>query len=380
MFMSDRPMTPALDALFARFGPRYRWYAAGTMMLGTFSMVLATTIVNVVLPQIMQTFGMSQDTVQWTSTGFLAAMAGTMLMTAWCVRRFGQRATYVAALLLFVAASVTGGLATRTDVLIASRIAQGAVGGLIQPLAMITIFSVFPANFRGRAMSLYGFGVVLAPAIGPAVGGLLAEFFSWRAVFFMPVPFCVLGVLLAPAFIPGRDAAQPRPAFDWPGMVLLGVFLALVLFGLNESHRSGFDSAITLAPLILALVAAVGFVRWELRHPAALLDPGVFRNRRFAAASVVAFAYGLGLYGSTYLVPLFVQSVARYTPSEAGALLTPAGVTLAVVLPLAGWTADRFEARYVVAAGLALFALSSALFAAAEPFTAFATLAVWLAL
>jgi MFS family permease len=141
-------------------------------MLGTASTVLATTIVNVAIPEIMAAFSMSQDKAQWLATGFLAGMAGTMLMTSWCVRRFGERGTYLGALSLFLAASVVGGLASHAEVLIVSRIVQGAAAGIIQPLAMITIFAVFPEKQRGRAMGIYGLGVVLAPAIGPAVGGL----------------------------------------------------------------------------------------------------------------------------------------------------------------------------------------------------------------
>ncbi|HZP93061.1 MAG TPA: MDR family MFS transporter [Burkholderiales bacterium] len=371
-------MPTPVEVMFRRYGARYRWYAAGTMMLGTFSMVLAATIVNVAFPDIMTAFGLAQDTVQWLATGFLAAMSGTMLMTAWCVRRFGQRNTYVAALLLFVVASVAGGLAARTEVLIASRIAQGAVGGLIQPLAMITIFAVFPPDQRGRAMGLYGFGVVLAPAIGPAVGGWLTEHFGWRAIFFLPVPFCALGALLAPKFIVGQDRRAERPGFDWLGMTLMCLCLAVLLVAFNQSHRSGFTSVQTVSLFLTAFAAGAAFLWWESRQRHPLLDLGVFGSRQFAAASLVSFTYGFGLYGTTYLVPLFVQTVARYTPTDAGTLLTPAGIALACVLPLAGWWTDRMSPRHILLAGLALFALSSALFVLASPTTRFWWLAAWL--
>jgi DHA2 family multidrug resistance protein len=364
--------------MFRKHGARYRWYATGSMMLGTASMVLATTVVNVAIPGIMAAFSLSQDTAQWLSTGFLAAMSSTMLMTSWCVRRFGQRATYVAALVVFIGACLLGGFASRVDLLVVSRILQGAAGGIITPLSMITIFSVFPVDQRGRAMGIYGLGVVLAPAIGPAVGGALVEHFGWRAVFFLAVPFCVLGLALAPLFIVGRAESEQPPPFDWGGLAFVVVFIACLLFALNASHRAGWLSASTLGMLAVALMACSAFVWWERGRKHPMLDLGVFESPQFAAASIVALAYGLGLYGTTYLVPLLVQTVVQYSPTKAGALLSPAGLTLAVMLPLAGLLTDRFPARYLITLGLVLFALSSLLFVFESAATGFWTLAWWL--
>jgi len=367
-----------VDAAFTRHGPAYRWYATATMMLGTFSMVLATTVVNVAIPDIMASFALSQDTVQWLSTGFLAAMSTTMLATTWCVQRFGQRATYVTALTAFVAAAIAGGLATRGDLLIASRVLQGACAGIIQPLAMITIFSVFPAERRGRAMGIYGLGVVLAPALGPPLGGWLVDHLSWRVLFFLPVPFCLTALALAPWFIVGRPATAERRAFDWGGLVFLAVFTACLLYAFNLSHRVGWLAWQTVALLAVAGAATAAFVWWEHGRRHAMLDLGVFHSPQFTAAALVAFAYGLGLYGSTYLVPLLVQTVARYSASDAGALLLPAGLALAVTVPVAGWLTDRVPARPLIVSGLLLFCLSSLLFLYFDSGTGFWALAVWL--
>ncbi len=295
------------------------------------------------------------------------------------MRRFGQRATYVGSLLLFIAASLLGGFANRAELLIVSRVLQGAASGIITPLSMITIFSVFPADQRGRAMGIYGLGVVLAPALGPAVGGALVEHFGWPAVFFLAVPFCALGLTLAPLFIVGRtESEEPPPRFDWGGLVFITLFIACLLFALNASHRAGWFSVSTLGMLAVALAACGAFVWWEHGRKHAMLDLGVFASPQFAAASVVALAYGLGLYGTTYLLPLLVQTVAQYSPAKAGALLSPAGIALAVMLPIAGLLTDRFPARYLVALGLVLFALSSLLFVSESAATGFWTLAWWL--
>src|SRR6202521_4283703 len=183
----------SLEELSALHGPRYRWYAIVATMLGTVSMVLSTTIVNVALPEIMQKFQVGHDTVQWMSTGFLAATSATMLATAWLVNTLGQRNTFLFSLALFMFASLLGGASPNVDLAILARVLQGAAAGLIQPLAMITIFQVFPAEARGSAMGLYGVGVVLAPAIGPALGGVLVEDFGWRSTFLVGLPFLPRG-------------------------------------------------------------------------------------------------------------------------------------------------------------------------------------------
>src|SRR3546814_135110 len=181
-----------MDGLFARFGPAYRWLVTATVMMGTIATILTATIVNVALPDIMGAFGMGQDKAQLLSTGFLAAMTGTMLLNAWMVEAFGQRATFMLAVTVFIVASVIGGLAPAEGVLILARVLQGGAAGILQPLAMQVIFQVFPPEKRGSAMGIYGIGVVLAPALGPTLGGIMVDSFSWRYVFFMSVPFCLV--------------------------------------------------------------------------------------------------------------------------------------------------------------------------------------------
>ncbi|GFE62424.1 MDR family MFS transporter [Geobacter sp. AOG2] len=372
--------TPPLDAMFQKYGQRYRWLVVLTVMLGTTSMVLATTIVNVVIPDIMAAFHMGQDRAQWLSTGFLAAMSTTMLMTSWCVKAFGQRATYLTAMVLFIVLSLLGGMSNNSGVVIVSRIIQGAAGGIIQPLAMIAIFQVFPAHQRGRAMGIYGLGVVLSPAIGPALGGLLAHYFGWRAVFFVVLPFCLLGAAMAVFFLTGRDTSDERPAFDRLGCTLLVVFTASLLAGLTSGQKTGWSSARTLLLSGTACLACFGFIRQELfcRHP--LLNLRIFANRQFSAAAAVSFAYGMGIYGSTYLIPLFVQTICHYTPVRSGLLLFPGGVVLAGAITVAGRLTDRYSAHGIVTAGLACFGVSFYLFAGVNAATTFQTMAWWIVL
>jgi len=174
-----------IDQYFERHGPAYKWWATGTIMVATISVVLSTTIVNVAIPAVMGAFGISAVQAQWISTGFLAAMTATMLLADWADRAFGMRLTMNAAMGVFLAGSVLGGLAPNETVLTLARVVQGAAAGIVQPLAMIMLFKVFPPDKRGAAMGIYGVGVVLAPALGPWIGGVLMDAFDWRFVFYL---------------------------------------------------------------------------------------------------------------------------------------------------------------------------------------------------
>ncbi|WP_198650400.1 DHA2 family efflux MFS transporter permease subunit [Saccharospirillum mangrovi] len=367
----------SLAARFERHGPGYRWLVTATVMMGTIATILTATIVNVALPDIMGALGMGQDQAQLLSTGFLAAMTGTMLVNAWMVDSFGQRFTYLASVALFTAASIVGGLAPTSGVLILARILQGAAAGVLQPLAMQTIFQVFPPEKRGSAMGIYAIGVVLAPALGPTLGGIMIDSFSWRYIFFMPLPFCVAGVFMGLLYMPGRMTDDAIKRFDWVGFGLMIAFLVFLLTALSNGSRDGWTSDIILIEFTLAVLAAAGFFIRELTAAAPLLNFQLFTHPVYAAAALISFIFGAGLFGSTFLVPLFVQTIQGYTPTLSGLLLMPAGLAMGVVFPIAGRLSDRVPAHITILAGLALFALSSILLANIDGGTSFWQLAWW---
>ena len=358
-------------------GERRPWVVA-TTMLGTVSTVLAATIVNVAFPALIREFDIGHDSLQWVATGFLAATTTSMLATAWLVGTLGQRRTFVATMALFFVASVLGAASWNTDSLIVARVLQGAATGIMQPLSMIALFEVFPPEQRGRAMGLFGFGVVLAPAIGPAVGGLLMEAFGWRAIFLLSVPFCAAALPLGWRWLSDFRSDAPRQRFDWAGAALLSAALFALLNLPVVGHRSGWSSLAALSDGLFALGLVAGFVVWELRVAAPLFALRLFANPGFRAASLVAFAYGLGLFGTTYLIPVFVQDISGYGPARAGNLLLVPGLALAVAIAWGGRLTDRAEPRYVVSGGLACFAASSLLLAFATGTTAFWLLALWI--
>jgi len=364
------------EQLVLRYGEAYKWFATATVMVGTIAMVLSATIVNVALPDIMGEFGMGQDKAQWLSTAFLAAMTATMLATAWTLGAFGRRATYVLALLAFTLGSILGGLSPNEDVLIIARVIQGAAAGLVQPLAMVVIFQAFPPARRGTAMGIFGVGVILAPALGPTLGGLLIDNYSWRYVFFLGPPFCVAGIVLAQLFLATR-ASDRLPAFDWVGFSLLSIAIAAFLAALANGQRLGWDSHLVGGGFMTAMACGAAFVWQESHTPTPIVALRVYLNPRFAAASAVAFILGLGLYGSTYLIPLFVQTIQGYTPTESGLLLMPAGIVLGFVFPLAGRLSDRIPPHLLILSGLLLFGFSCYLMTSVDTSTEFWSFAGW---
>ncbi|BDA79559.1 multidrug MFS transporter [Leptospira kobayashii] len=341
---------------------RERWLPALTVMMGTAAMVMSSTILNVAIPHIMKAFQMGHEEVQWISTGFLAAMTIAMLSTSWMVLRFGQKQTHIIALVLFLFASLLGGFSPDSQTLFLARILQGVAAGIIQPLSMITIFQVFPAEMRGKAMGIYGLGVILAPSVSPALGGILVDLYSWRLVFFMALPFCLAAFGLSFFYLPGKEkptlGSDSKLKFDWLGIILLSFSILLLLDGLSQGRNRGWMSLPILLRLGFAFIFASLFLLRESKIVYPLLDLGIFKNKRFVSACIVSFFYGAGLYGSVYLVPLFVQLVAGFTAAQAGMLLIPGGFALGVIMLVAGRLTDMYQSYKIIIVGLSLFAIS----------------------
>ena len=347
--------------LAARHGPRYRQLVLLTVMIGAVASVLSSTIVNVAVPDLMRHFHIGQERAQWVSAAFMASMTVAMLPTPWLLERVGYRRAYMGAVALLAVGGTVGGLAPTYELVLAMRVAEGIAAGVLQPIPSIIILRAFPPGAQGRAMGIFGFGVVLAPALGPTVGGLLVEHFGWRAIFFVVVPFCALALGLARRYLPttapgGVPAGASGRPLDTLGVGLAAVAVMALLNGLVRLHDATTQSAWAL--LALAAVAFGAFLLRQRRSAAPLLSLGLYSRRAFAMGSVVAFTYGMGLFGSTYLVPVFMQTALSFPPSEAGAVLLPAGLVLALTIPMAGRLADRVPPSWQVAVGLSLLSAS----------------------
>ena len=365
-----------IAGLTEHYGSAYKWYVTATVMLGTFSVVLAATIINVAVPAIMGRFDVAQDEVHWLATGFLAAMTVGMLLNAWAVARFGSRHGFALAMAGFIVASLIGGFSGDFGVLVGARALQGLTAGMIQPHALIAIFQVFPVHRRGQAMGIYGMGVILGPAIAPALGGVLVDGISWRATFFVVLPACALAMGMAWRFLPGRSENR-RVTLDWAGLVLLSVSLVALLWAVASLHRRGVFDPLLDAALALGLVLALVFVLWQRRCREPLLDLRLFRRPGFAGGFALSIVMGAGLFASTYLAPLYFQQSAGMSASAAGMMLVPAGLAMAFVFPLAGHLSDRMPIAWMVTIGLGFFIASMVLLSLSQTSTAIAWLVIW---
>lgn len=366
---------PTRAVLRARYGERLRWLILVTLMLGTMSSIVSSTIVNVAVPDLSRHFHLGQERAQWVAASFMIAMTLSMLLTPWLLNRFGLRRTFVGSLLLLGAGGLIGGFSPTFGVMLAMRVAEGIAAGIMQPLPNIFILRVFEEREQGKALSLFGFGVVLAPAIGPSVGGFLVETFGWRSIFFVVVPLTLIGLWMARRYM-AVDSAMigERRALDWRGLALAGVATVTLLNGLVEM-RENVPAGLALAGLGVLLLA--GFVVWQLRAPEPLMDMRLYSYRQFAAGAVVAFIYGAGLFGSTYLLPVYMQMALAYTPSQAGIVLMPAGIVLAVTIAVAGRMTNVILPHRQVSFGLALLAASFLLMATGSMTTPYLLLVLY---
>ena len=366
--------------LAQRFGPRYRWRVLLTVMIGTMASIMASTIINVAVPDMSRVFGLGQERAQWLSAGFMAAMTLSMLTTPWLLQRFGYRHTYIGVVSLLLAGGVIGGCSQWFGLVLAMRVVEGLAAGVLQPIPAIIVMHAFGREEQGKAMGIFGFGVVLAPAIGPSVGGVLVEWWGWRSIFFVAVPFCLVALVLARRYLPisapgGGAVDRDGARLDVVGLLLIAIAVLALLNGMVQLH--GASAATGWALLACSATALIGFVFHQKRGARPLMELRLFGHRNFALGGVVAFIYGMALFGSTYLVPVFMQIALRLPPSQAGAALLPAGFVLAATIPVAGRLTDRLPFGRIVAFGLTLLAASFLLMLTIGPASSLWWIVAW---
>jgi EmrB/QacA subfamily drug resistance transporter len=373
-----------LEEMRARYGPRHRWLLLLSVMVGTMASIMSSTIVNVAIPDMSRHFILGQGRAQWVTSGFMVAMTVSMLTTPWLLGRYGYRRTYVGTMLLLLLGGLVGGFSNDFALLLAARVAEGLAAGVVQPIPVIIIMRAFAPDEQGRASGIFGMGVVLAPAIGPSVGGVLVDLFGWRSIFFMVVPFCLASLWLAQRYVPvtapgGVAANAQGNSLDWRGLLLGAVGTLCLLNGMVALHETApIQAAVLLAASAIALAL---FIAWQ-RHMSRtgrepLMNLALFGHRPFAMGSVVAFIYGTALFGSTYLLPVYMQLALGLSPSHVGSILLPAGLVLAATIAVVGRMADRHPTYLLVSTGLGLLTLSFALMLTVSMGTALWVLVLW---
>jgi DHA2 family multidrug resistance protein len=323
-------------------------------MCATFMEVLDTTVVNVSLPHIAGSLSASVDEAAWALTSYLVANAIILPMTGWIANYFGRKRTLLAAVFGFTAASFLCGLATSLPMLILFRVIQGATGGALQPLSQAVMLEAFPPGDRGKAMAFWGLGIVVAPMLGPVIGGYLTDNFSWRWVFYINLPVGLASVILTRLFIfdPPYIRRQNRGIDYWGiGMLALGVGALQVVLDKGQED-DWFGSNWIVVTSVVSLCALVLFVVHELYTPDPVVKLRVFKDRTYAAGVFLMTMLGFVLYGSLLLLPVFLQTMLGYPALNAGIAMAPRGLGSFLTMPLVGTVLGRFDPRKVLACGL----------------------------
>ncbi|MFT6582643.1 MAG: EmrB/QacA subfamily drug resistance transporter [Alphaproteobacteria bacterium] len=283
----------------------------------------------------------------------------------------GQRTGYILTIVLFGIGSILSATAPNIDTLIAGWILQGVASGIGQPLAMYSMFRVFPPERRGLAIGIYGLGSVLAPTFGPILGGIAIDTLSWRYLFLLPLPICAPALLMSLIFMPHKRYSSNAPAFDWTGFILIFIAIFSLLSGLSNGPRMGWGSDYILIRLLGGVGVLMVFIYWELRAEYPILDLTLFREHEFRLTMLSGFVFGAGLFASSYFVPVFVQTIQGYSATRAGFLLAPGGLIMMLFFPLAGRITNTIPAHIPIAVGLLVFAVGCFLIQAVDVNTTF---------
>ena len=348
--------------------PRKAIVTALVLMAGGLAVIFDSTIVSIALRTLADELRVPVSTVQWVSTGYLLALGVTIPVVGWAQARFGGKRLWMVGLTIFLLASVACSLAWNAQSLIAFRVVQGLGGGVMMPLMATLAIQQLPGGVGlGRLMALVSLPAALGPILGPTIGGLILNVASWRWLFWVNVPFCLVGLVLAWRMLPD-DPPTGRARLDVVGLGLIAPGLVGILYGLsNVSGAGGFSRADVWLPVILGALLLAGFVWWAARRPAiALVDVSLLRRRSVGSSSAVMFLSGASLYGSMLLLPLFFQIVHGKDALAAALLLIPQGVGALLSRTLAGSLTDRIGARVVAIAGFVVMGAATVPFALAD--------------
>ncbi|MFP3883370.1 MAG: DHA2 family efflux MFS transporter permease subunit [Actinomycetota bacterium] len=340
-------------------GDRYPWIAMGVVLLGTFMVILDTTIVNVALPQIGIALD-SQSGIEWIVTAYLLAVGIAQPPTGWLADRYGRKRLFIASLFLFGLGSLLAALSPNLELLVASRVLQGLGGGALAPVGMAMIYELFPADRRGSALGIWGVAAMAAPAFGPVIGGYLVTNASWHWLFLINVPIGAFAIIAALRLLKDTGYKEKRP-FDGVGLGLISVGLVALLLAFSRASDWGWGAARTVALLAVGAVFLVVFGFWVRRRSYPLIDLTMFRYPIFNLTLGVIAATVVVQFGILINLPLVLQTVRGLTALEVGTMLVPMAIAAAITFPLGGRITDRIGPRLPVVVGSALLCVSAAI-------------------
>lgn len=323
--------------------------------------VLDATIVNVGLPKIMASFGVGLDKIEWVITAYMLAMAVALPTSGWLADKFGYKRLYFIGLFLFTLGSMLCGRSSNENMLIASRVIQGLGAGTIQPLGMAIITREFPPHQRGIALGFWGISAAASVSFGPLIGGFLIDTFSWPLIFDVNIPIGILAMLFT-IIIQSEYINRQTRKFDVVGFVSVTIFLPLTLYILSQGNAAtnseGWHAPFILIYGAIALIALAVFITAELTVNEPLLDLRLLKNHNFGIANIILIIFSLGMFGSTFLLPIYLQNSLGYTALQAGSVFLPMGIIQGIVAPISGRISDKMSPKIPLFIGVILFAFS----------------------
>jgi EmrB/QacA subfamily drug resistance transporter len=339
--------------------PRHVWVVCGVVILGMIMSILDTTIVNVALRTLSHDLRSPLPQVQWVITGYLLALAAVIPVSGWAARRFGAKQVYLVSLVLFTAGSALCGLASSTTSLVVFRVMQGVGGGMIMPLAMMTMAQVAGPQQMGKVMGVVSMPAMVAPILGPVIGGLILAHLHWSWIFFVNVPIGAVAFVLGWRMLPHTEAGASA-RLDVVGLALLPAGFAAIIYGVSEfGSGAAAGSVKVLPPIVVGVTLTVLFCFHALRVERPLLDIRMYANRVFAGAAFTNFGLGAALFGAMILVPLYYQTVRGETVIDTGLLTGPQGIGALMAMPLASRLTERFGGGRVALGGVTVLCLST---------------------
>jgi EmrB/QacA subfamily drug resistance transporter len=372
---------PAISAPPREGGLPYKWIVAGVVIFGLFMTILDSTIVNIAIPRLQNAFGASLSSVQWVLTGYTLVQGVATPLTAFLSQRLGQKQLYLLALTGFTIGSALCGLSINLPMLIVFRIIQGATGAFMMPLTITLLYSEFPLEERGLALGALGIPILLAPAIGPTLGGYIITFLGWQLIFYINVPIGIVGIILGSLFL-HQNHAEKRTHFDLPGFIFSASGLALLLYGISDASTESWGSTKVLGCLVFGTLLLIIFVFVELnvasheRQP--LLDIRVFANAPFTTSTIASILATFALYGGLFILPIYLQDLRGLSPFQAGILLLPQAFAAMIASVISGRLVDKIGVRAVIIPGLVALAIALWLFSSIGAHTPYSTMQLWL--
>lgn len=339
-----------------------RWLVTFSIILGTLMGAIDMSIINVALPNIRASLGVTLTEVSWVATGYLVAVVVILPLTPWLSSVTGRKNLYLSALVLFTLASFCCGLSHTLAVLVLFRIVQGLGAGLMQPIAMAVLREVFPPAEQAMAMGIFGIAILLGPAIGPTLGGWLTDNYGWPWIFLINIPVGGITLLMASRFLydPSYLKRQKVADVDYLGIGTLAIGLAALQTVLSEGQsKDWFESTFVVTLTAISAVALIGFVIWELRAQKPAVDLTILANTSYTSGTMLGGLLGLALFGSMFLLPLFMQGLLGYDALQSGIAMLPRSLVMMVGMPVAGRLYNHVGPRLMIGFGLSLSALSA---------------------